>query len=107
MEKGEVMSKIKGPSGFGIRYCPICKDETEHAPNPEDQQDACVSCGSKQVAVDKDSAKTIKGLMTLHCPVCRTKSQFCRSPYTADECVCINDGVVFVIDILQMYNRGR
>ena len=107
MKERLLMSKIKGPSGFGIRYCPICREETEHATNPEDAQEMCVKCASKQVPVDRKSANTIKGLIDLYCPVCKAKSKFCRSPYTADECVCINDGVVFVIDILSAYNRGR
>jgi len=100
-------NNLKGPSGFDYHFCHICKEQTEHIVNPKDEQLACAKCGAKRIATDPKSAEKIDNLVVLYCPVCRKKSKFCRSPYTADEMVCIYCGVVFVTDILKMANRGR
>jgi len=95
---------IVGPKGGYLKYCVICNDTQEFLPNPKTFELTCTGCGAKHLSQeDLKKDRTVK----MYCPVCKATSQFCLSPYAADECVCIRCGVVFVMDILKVANRGR
>ena len=95
---------ITGPSGGYFHYCVVCKDTKEFIPNAKTGELACKGCGAKHISPDaQNKDQTVK----MYCPVCKATSRFCLSPYAGDEVVCIECGVVFVGDILQVANRGR